>query len=118
MLFFLFIPGTLAVALVFSRNLRGGMFYATALSLNWLLGAASYFLLPSLGPIYVDPATFSSLAGTDAGQLQAILLEQRTEFLRDPALGRRRASARSPRCTSRSSSRPRSPPTCWDWGAR
>ena len=87
MLFFLFIPGTLAVALVFSRNLRGGMFYATALSLNWLLGAASYFLLPSLGPIYVDPATFSSLAGTDAGQLQAILLEQRTEFLRDPALG-------------------------------
>jgi hypothetical protein len=87
MLFFLFIPGTLAVALVFSRNLRSGLFYATALSLNWLLGAASYFLLPSLGPIYADPAAFTALAGTDAGHLQAVLLEQRAEFLRDPALG-------------------------------
>src|SRR5215216_3711593 len=87
MLFFLFIPGTLAVALVFSRNLHSGLFYATALSLNWLLGAASYFLLPSLGPVYADPGAFSALAGTDAGRLQAVLLEQRTEFLRDPVLG-------------------------------
>jgi PAP2 superfamily len=87
MLFFLFIPGTLAVAVVFSRNLRGGLFYATALSLNWLLGAASYFLLPSLGPVYAEPGAFSALAGTDAGRLQAILLDQRTEFLRDPVIG-------------------------------
>jgi hypothetical protein len=87
MLFFLFIPGTLAFALVFSRNLRSGLFYATALSLNWLLGAISYFLLPSLGPIYIQPADFSALAGSDAGRLQEILLEQRTEFLHDPLLG-------------------------------
>jgi hypothetical protein len=87
MLFFLFIPGTLAVAVVFSRNLRGGLFYATALSLNWLLGAVSYFLLPSLGPVYAEPGAFSALAGTDAGRLQAILLDQRTEFLRDPVIG-------------------------------
>ncbi len=87
MLFFLFIPGTLAVAVVFSRNLRGGLFYATALSLNWLLGAVSYFLLPSLGPVYAEPGAFSALAGTDAGRLQAILLEQRTEFLHDPVFG-------------------------------
>jgi hypothetical protein len=87
MLFFLFIPGTLAIALVFSHRLRSGLFYATALSLNWLLGAASYFMLPSLGPIYHQPADFAALAGTDAGRLQAILLDQRTEFLRDPALG-------------------------------
>jgi len=87
MLFFLFIPGTLAAALVFSRRLRGGLFYATALSLNWLLGAISYFLLPSLGPIYIQPADFTGLAGTDAGRLQEVLLEQRTEFLHDPMLG-------------------------------
>ena len=87
MLFFLFIPGTLAFGLVFARDLRSGLFYATALSLNWLLGAISYFLLPSLGPIYVQPADFSALAGTDAGRLQEVLLEQRTEFLHDPALG-------------------------------
>jgi hypothetical protein len=87
MLFFLFIPGTLAVALVFSRDIRGGLFYATAQSLNWLLGAASYFVLPSLGPIYVDPGAFAGLAHTEAAHLQAVLLEQRVEFLRDPAIG-------------------------------
>jgi hypothetical protein len=87
MLFFLFIPGTLAVALVFSRNLSSGLFYVTAQSLNWLLGAASYFLLPSLGPIYVDPSAFAGLADTEAGRLQAVLLEQRVEFLREPAIG-------------------------------
>ena len=45
MLFFLFIPGTLAFALVFTPNLQAGLFYATALSLNWLLGAGE--LLPA-----------------------------------------------------------------------
>ena len=55
MLFFAFIPATLAFALVFSPNLQAGLFYATAQSLNWVLGAASYFLLPSLGPIYTQP---------------------------------------------------------------
>jgi hypothetical protein len=87
MLFFLFIPGTLAAALVFSRKLGSGLFYATALSLNWLLGAATYFLLPSLGPIYVDPSAFAGLADSEAGRLQQILLEQRVEFLHDPAIG-------------------------------
>jgi hypothetical protein len=87
LLFFFFIPVTLAMALVFSRDLSSGLFYATAQSLNWLLGTVSYFLLPSLGPIYVDPSAFSDLAGTDATRLQAILLDQRLEFLRDPATG-------------------------------
>ena len=50
LLLFIFIPVTLAAALVFSPNLQAGLFYASAQSLNWLLGAASYFLLPSLGP--------------------------------------------------------------------
>ena len=53
--FIVFLPLSLAVALVFSRDLRAGLFYATALSVNWVLGAASYFLLPSLGPIYYEP---------------------------------------------------------------
>ena len=87
MLFFLFIPATLAAALVFSPDLRSGLFYATALSLNWVLGAASYFLLPSLGPIYDKPAEFSALPTTEATHLQAILLDQRLSFLHDPAAG-------------------------------
>jgi PAP2 superfamily len=87
MIFFLFIPGTLALALVFSPDLRAGLFYTTAQSLNWLIGAASYFLLPSLGPIYADPAIFADLPASGVAQLQALLLDQRTAFLADPAGG-------------------------------
>ena len=87
MLFFLFIPGTLAVALVFSSNLKAGLFYATAQSLNWLLGAASYFMLPALGPIYAEPSAFANLSPSGVSRLQEILLDQRLDFLRDPAAG-------------------------------
>jgi len=87
MIFFAFIPGTLALALVFSPHLQAGLFYATAQSLNWLLGAASYFLLPALGPIYADRAAFMGLPTTGVSQLQDILLDQRLDFLRDPQGG-------------------------------
>jgi membrane-associated phospholipid phosphatase len=86
LLLFVFIPVTLAAALVFSPNLHAGLFYASAQSLNWLLGAASYFLLPSLGPIYTDPGVFASLPVSDASKLQELLLDQRIHFLRDPAV--------------------------------
>jgi membrane-associated phospholipid phosphatase len=87
MLFFLFIPVTLAVGLVFSRDLRAGLFYTTAQSINWLLGAGSYFLLPSVGPVYAEPSAFAHLPVSTVTQLQAILLDQRIEFLHDPAAG-------------------------------
>ena len=50
-----------------------------------MLGAASYFLLPSLGPIYFDPGAFASLPASEVTNLQAILLDQRVAFLNDPA---------------------------------
>jgi PAP2 superfamily protein len=84
MLFFIFIPGTLAFALVFTPNLQAGLFYATALSLNWLLGAGSYFLLPSLGPVYAEPSLFSQLPASGVTELQSFLLDQRAHFLADP----------------------------------
>jgi PAP2 superfamily len=87
MMFFVFIPGTLAAALVFSPNLQAGLFYASAQSINWLLGAASYFLLPSLGPVYVEPSVFASLPSSGVTQLQELLMDQRLEFIRDPAIG-------------------------------
>lgn len=87
MLFFAFIPGTLALALVFSPNLQAGLFYATAQSMNWLLGAVSYLLVPSLGPVYAHPENFARLPSTGAGHLQQLLLDQRLDFLRDPVDG-------------------------------
>jgi hypothetical protein len=84
MFFFVFIPVTLAVALVWSDG-RAGLFLTTALSANWLLAAASYLLLPSIGPFHADPATFAALPSTAVSSLQAVLLEQRDAFLGNPA---------------------------------
>ena len=83
--FIVFLPLSLAVALVFSRDIRAGLFYATALSANWVLGAASYFLLPSLGPVYYEPQAFAHLPHSEVTRLQDMLLDQRVEFLVHPA---------------------------------
>jgi membrane-associated phospholipid phosphatase len=85
--FIVFLPLTIGLALVFSRDLQAGLFYTTAQSINWVLGAASYFLLPSLGPIYADPGAFAHLPPSEVTRLQEVLLDQRVEFLRDPATG-------------------------------
>jgi hypothetical protein len=85
--FIVFLPLTIGLALVFSRDLQAGLFYTTAQSINWVLGAASYFLLPSLGPVFAEPAAFVSLPASEVTRLQDILLDQRLEFLRDPATG-------------------------------
>jgi hypothetical protein len=84
LLFFAFVPLALTGALVFSRKLESGLFFATALALNWVLAAVSYRLLPALGPIYADPGAFAELPATGVSRLQETLLEQRTEFLADP----------------------------------
>ena len=82
--FIVLLPLSLALALVFSRDAPGGLFYATALSINWPLGAASYFLIPALGPIYAAPASFADLPDSKVTYLQGVLLDQRVEYLRDP----------------------------------
>jgi membrane-associated phospholipid phosphatase len=84
-LFFVFVPVAIAVALALSTDLRPGLFFATALSINWALAAVSYFLLPSLGPVYADPATFAGLPVTAVSHLQDALLAGRVGFLLDPA---------------------------------
>ena len=83
--FIVFLPLSLGLTLVFSRHLRTGLFLATALSANWLIGAATYVLLPAVGPIYATPAHFASLPASKTTDLQSILLENRMEFLADPS---------------------------------
>ncbi len=84
--FIVLLPLSLALALVLSLDLPGGLFYTTAVSINWPLGAASYLLLPALGPVYAAPADFAGLPATEASRLQGVLLDDRLEFLRDPAV--------------------------------
>jgi len=83
--FVFFLPLSLAIALVFSPDLQGGIYYATALSVNWTIGAASYFLIPARGPIYYVPSDFAGLPDSHASYLQGLLLDQRREFLADPS---------------------------------
>jgi hypothetical protein len=83
--FIVFLPLTIGLSLVFSRDLEAGLYYTTAQSINWVLGAASYFLLPSLGPVYADPASFSALPSSEVTHLQGVLMDQRVAFLQHPA---------------------------------
>src|SRR3954451_6973713 len=83
--FIVFLPLTIGVSLVFSRHLEAGLYYTTAQSINWVLGAGSYLLLPSLGPVYAHPGAFSALPASEATHLQAVLMDQRIAFLQSPA---------------------------------
>jgi hypothetical protein len=83
--FIVFLPLTIGVSLVFSRHLEAGLYYTTAQSINWVLGAGSYLLLPSLGPVYAHPGAFSALPASEAAHLQAVLMDQRIAFLQSPA---------------------------------
>ncbi|UTT65172.1 phosphatase PAP2 family protein [Janibacter sp. CX7] len=78
------VPVSLMAVLVLCRDLSVGAWYATSLSLNWVLGAVSYYILPALGPVYVRPDLFAGLPDSGVGELQTALLRNRLEFLADP----------------------------------
>ena len=84
MFFLFFVPFSLAASLVWSSGLSRGAWYVTALCFNWILGTASYYVLPSLGPIYVERFRFEDLPVTEVSGLQDSLLGNRVEVLADP----------------------------------
>ncbi len=84
LLYLLFVPLSLGAALVWGRNVRIGSWYVTALCLNWLLGAVSYYLVPSLGPVFVTPERYAVLPETGVSLLQESLARARLEVLADP----------------------------------
>ncbi len=84
MIFLPFVPLSLAAALVWGDNITRGAWYAIALSLNWVLGTATYYLLPALGPIYVEAYRFTDLPDTPVSGLQDALWRNRVEVLADP----------------------------------
>jgi membrane-associated phospholipid phosphatase len=82
--FLVLVPASLALALVSRGRARDASWYVTALCLNWALGAASYYVLPSMGPVYSEPQLFWGLADTGTSQLQNSLLVSRWLVLTDP----------------------------------
>jgi CDP-diacylglycerol--glycerol-3-phosphate 3-phosphatidyltransferase len=81
-LFFLaFVPISLGAALIASSNPIPGLWYVTALGINWTLGVVSYLMLPSLGPVFVAPDRYSNLPETGTAALQHALIYERHEAL-------------------------------------
>jgi hypothetical protein len=78
------VPVTLAAALVWSRNVSGGSWLVTAVAVDWVLGVATYYVLPTLGPIYARPGLFSSLPQTYVSRIQESMLDQRQAVLANP----------------------------------
>jgi hypothetical protein len=78
------IPVTLAIALVWTRHPAAGSWFVTAVAVDWLLGVATYFAFPTLGPAYSQPGDFSDLKRTYTTKLIEDLLSDRKEVLADP----------------------------------
>ncbi len=79
-----FVPLSLALALVWSRDSRAAAWYVTAVAVAWTLGVATYFLLPTLGPVYSEPQLFTGLDHTYVTDLQATMMDERREVLTNP----------------------------------
>ncbi len=77
-----------AVALVASVTLlpriRDGYVYVASSVCAWILGVASYYAIPSLGPFAADPAEFRGLPHTMIQDTQARYLAQRAHLLAHP----------------------------------
>jgi hypothetical protein len=78
------VPITVAAVLVLHRDVTVGAWYATAVSLNWVLGVVSYYSLPTLGPAFYEPQRFADLPENGATQLQMSLLRGAFGFKEDP----------------------------------
>jgi hypothetical protein len=79
-----FVPFSLIVALVWSRDVAGGEWYVTAVAVDWVLGVATYFAVPTLGPIYARADEFSGLSHTFVSTLQESMIDERYAVLFDP----------------------------------
>ncbi|TXJ04462.1 MAG: inositol phosphorylceramide synthase [Aeromicrobium sp.] len=78
------VPLSLGAFLVLNRDVSLGAWYATALSLNWLLGVVSYYAVPSLGPAFYEPARFQLLPESGVTSLQNSLARNATNFYENP----------------------------------
>ena len=78
------VPFVLAVSLVWTRHPAAGSWIVTAVAVDWLLGVATYFALPTLGPVYSAPGHFSDLPHTFVSTLQVNMMDARLDVLADP----------------------------------
>ena len=78
------LPASLAVALVWARRDRISSWWVTAVSVDWVIGVALNYALPTLGPIYDRPGDFAGLSHTSTTALQQSMWTERLQVLADP----------------------------------
>ena len=57
-----------------SRDVQASTWYVTAIGVDWVLGVATYYAVPTLGPVYARPEVFAGLDHTDVTGLQATMM--------------------------------------------
>jgi membrane-associated phospholipid phosphatase len=69
---------------VFVKELRDGITILASLIWVWILGTASYYAVPSLGPFDDRPQDFAGLPDTVVTKTQALYMAQRDQLLAHP----------------------------------
>src|SRR5262249_54218640 len=67
--------------MVFADRVREGAVSIAALCWAWILGTASYYAIPSLGPFHVRPQDFAGLPTSIVTRTQAEYMAQRQHLL-------------------------------------
>jgi membrane-associated phospholipid phosphatase len=81
LIFLPMVPVSVAIWLVWSRNVSFGYWFVTADCLAWTLGTASYYILPTLGPNFFFPWLYLSLDHTGVTALQDALYYGRQNII-------------------------------------
>jgi hypothetical protein len=84
LLYLTFVPISVVAAVAWSLRVAAGVWYVTAVNVNWVLGLLSYYLVPSLGPVFVDPPLADQMPVTQVWDLQQLLLVDRIRFIANP----------------------------------
>lgn len=85
MVWIVLIPASIGIALAWTRSTLAGVWYVTALTFDWALGAALYVAVPTVGPVYSNPAEYVGLPETYVSRLQHSMWADRVAVLGDPA---------------------------------
>jgi hypothetical protein len=81
------VPLSLVSSLVFVDRIRDGYVFLMSAIWIWILGTASYYLIPSLGPFASAPGDFDQLPHTGITDRQAEYLVERAHMLQNPEAG-------------------------------
>jgi hypothetical protein len=81
------VPLSVAGSLALIPDVRRAYLFLCSAVWVWILGVASYYLIPTLGPFASAPQEFADLARTGITGSQGGYLVQRAHFLADPSAG-------------------------------